>query len=686
MLLGLAGVAITQPVLDLFGRNPEFFIAGSYTRAQIVEFALLVALAPALCVLGIALVAALVNRRIGVVTALAGVAAFAVLFGLALARTLGLDSTLTAGALALAVAAATLLLELRTKAGRLLLRYLAGGNALFLLFFLVASPTADLVRGADVGELGHVDIPRLEGPVVVIVFDELPMPTLMTPDGRINEQRFPSFARLARETTWFRNASSHHPLTNFGVPNIVTGVRAEKGQHPTYHHHPKNLLTLFGNEYPLYRYERITEMCPPSMCEPKPAQPLSQALEDSSIVYRHRVLPKEFRDDLPSIDTSWGRFGDTVGAGDDGAVVTTTTIRRGKDESTAPEDDRYAIYRSKQMQRVYQGRQAASLVASGTRVTAEPAVHLVHVEFPHQRWTISPWFHPNESIPERVKDPSDPAYEFSARVQYVMHTMQVGAADRALGDVLDHMRDVGAWDDATVVVTADHGISMLPPDFGRVPTDRNHEELFRVPLFIKAPGQRAAEIVDTPAATLDVLPSIIDLLDIETDWTFEGHSLFDGSTRTVEPLVSDDVNAGFAIAAQHASLHTGLDWAGLAGFGEHKALVGRRVDELSLGRTSSLRWTLDERALMANLPTERGKMPYALTGTVQTRDGSRPPELVVAVNGRIAGVIGGYQKRDGAWQLSAILTDAYRKGRNDVVAYEVVGAGGSATLREVPFA
>lgn len=44
-LVGAAGVAVTQPVLDLFGRNPEFFIAGRYRPSQIVVFGVLVALA-----------------------------------------------------------------------------------------------------------------------------------------------------------------------------------------------------------------------------------------------------------------------------------------------------------------------------------------------------------------------------------------------------------------------------------------------------------------------------------------------------------------------------------------------------------------------------------------------------------------------------------------------------------------
>src|SRR5690606_5207132 len=46
VLIGLAGVAITRPLLDLFGNNPTFFVAGNYGRRQIVMFALVVGFVP----------------------------------------------------------------------------------------------------------------------------------------------------------------------------------------------------------------------------------------------------------------------------------------------------------------------------------------------------------------------------------------------------------------------------------------------------------------------------------------------------------------------------------------------------------------------------------------------------------------------------------------------------------------
>jgi hypothetical protein len=40
VIVGLSGRAVTQPLLDRFGRNPEFFVAGNYGCVQMTLFAL----------------------------------------------------------------------------------------------------------------------------------------------------------------------------------------------------------------------------------------------------------------------------------------------------------------------------------------------------------------------------------------------------------------------------------------------------------------------------------------------------------------------------------------------------------------------------------------------------------------------------------------------------------------------
>ena len=139
-----------------------------------------------------------------------------------------------------------------------------------------------------------------------------------------------------------------------------------------------------------------------------------------------------------------------------------------------------------------------------------------------------------------------------------------------------------------------------------------------------------------------MLPSIVDLLDAEVDWEFDGHSLFDGSSPTIEPRVSTDVAAVLDIASTSGR---GLPPRRRLDRPRRRRRVRRprRVatsPTLEIGTASEYTATIDQAAEFVDLPTDDGEMPFSISGTVAGP--SPPPELLVAVNGRIAGVIGGY--------------------------------------------
>jgi hypothetical protein len=232
-----------------------------------------------------------------------------------------------------------------------------------------------------------------------------------------------------------------------------------------------------------------------------------------------------------------------------------------------------------------------------------------------------------------------------------------------------------------VVVTSDHGIDTTSPGFSRREDETNTDELFRVPLFIKAPGQNEGAVDDAPASTVDVLPTIVDLLDIRTDWDLEGHSLLDGSEPSIDRHVQTDVDAVMQVAAAHeAQFPRGEDWVALAAVGEGEDLVGTPVGDHRIGPPSSLRWSPEHGDDLDDLSIAEDVVPYILEGTIDG-DGRRPPELVVAVNGTLAGTIGGYLPADDRWRFTGHLAPFFEDGRNEVVAYEVERPAGPVTLR-----
>jgi hypothetical protein len=183
-----------------------------------------------------------------------------------------------------------------------------------------------------------------------------------------------------------------------------------------------------------------------------------------------------------------------------------------------------------------------------------------------------------------------------------------------------------------------------------------------------------------------VLPSIVDLEGVDTDWEFDGHSLFNGGDAHTVPIVSTDVEEVLAIAAERGEeFPNGDGWTGLAAVGSNGDLVGERVADLEVGQPSALRASLEQEALLARLPTDDGAMPFALAGTVSPPDGSddEPPELLVALNGTLAGVVGGYRPAGGDWSFVGYVADFYREGANVVELYEVARDGPRAMLHLV---
>ena len=667
VVLGLSSLAVAQPLLDLFGRNPEFFVAGNYSTGQIVWFALIITLLPPLIGIAAIVIATLISPRAGTVVYGIVVAVLGAAFVLAVLRTVGVDPVVLVAVVALAGGAAAVVLALRTHAGRLLLSYLAVANLAFIAMFLFVSPTSKLIAGGDSDDLGSVNVPEPGAPVVVLVLDEFPAATIMRSDGTINSDRFPGFAALASVSTWFRNTSSQHNLTHRAVPSILDGRITEDGLLPTYDDHPRNLFTLLGQDIPVSSYESVTSLCPPHICADASPQPLSQALEDASIVYGHRLLPGALRDGLPPIDNSWGAYGaQEEGGGGDNYIRDAYSRWLGLEA-----DERSPL------------GQAGILSEHIAAITTEPALHFVHVAVPHRPWVLSPSGYATSFAPELIRDPADPAYDFENRMEFQLHSMQVGAVDTLISELLDRLEGLPNWDETLLVVTSDHGSNLTPPDLGRMRiTDANREEAFRVPLFVKAPGQTTGEIRDDSAQTIDVLPSIVDLLDAEVSWEFDGHSLYDDSSATVEPRVSTDVAAALDIAARRGQqFPQGDDWIGLAAVGDNGDLVGRDLTEFEVGENSDYTATIDQRDEFAELPTDAGEMPFAISGTVVGPD--EPPELLVAVNGRLAGVIGGYTPNGGGWTFIGYLADLYRPGSNDVVVYEARRSGDVATLHPV---
>ena len=199
-LLGLSGLAIAQPLLAVFGDAPDYFVFQGSSSRDIVVFAVLIVLVPPAVLWTLIQVIGWASdrrRRIaqgGAVGLLVGL--------LVLQIAVGADLAL-APDVALAVAAGTgaALAHGHWSGVRLWAAWLAPAPLVFLAVFLFSSPVSGLVRGgdvdpADLGAFGSGDPP----PVVMIVFDEWPLASIVRSDGTIDADLYPNVASVGRAT------------------------------------------------------------------------------------------------------------------------------------------------------------------------------------------------------------------------------------------------------------------------------------------------------------------------------------------------------------------------------------------------------------------------------------------------------------------------------------------------------
>jgi arylsulfatase A-like enzyme len=136
-----------------------------------------------------------------------------------------------------------------------------------------------------------------------------------------------------------------------------------------------------------------------------------------------------------------------------------------------------------------------------------------------------------ERFLHNVSEPKQRMFDFGAtrlsnayvEAQRESYQREVDGVDRLIGRVLDGVRDAGR--DTVVFLTADHGEA-----FGEHGHHFGHDVVVHapvtgVPLIVSWPGQWSPRRIDAPVSLVDVLPTIVDVLDDDGDDGFDGRSL-----------------------------------------------------------------------------------------------------------------------------------------------------------------
>lgn len=661
-LLGLCGLVVTQPVLAVFGAAPEELTARRASVLAIVGFALAVAVLPALLLWLLEQPARLLGdaRRDVVHRALLG-GLVAVLVVEVAKELTPLTGGLLLGLGGLAGIGFFIVCGRREQL-RLVARYLALAPLAFVALFLFASPVSALVTG---GGTGAADVEVAEAaPVLVIVLDELPTASLLDGDGRLDGARLSGFAALAEDATWYRNHTTVAPVTPPAVPAILTGLLpTELRPAPVAARFPDNLFTLLGESHELRVDESFTRLCPAELCDPG-----ESAAAGSTVT----ALLRRAREVLGSV-----------------ASPTAERADLSFEVPTEPSDPLASERFGELATRVGQP------TASG-----RPPLDFLHVLLPHQPFDLTP-----DGRAYAAPDPPRGA-EFgswfdddTAAVAQQRHLWQLELADRHLAAVIAEMKAAGTYDETLIVVTADHGIAFDGGEPLRGVSARNADEILWTPLFVKPPGQGRGSVDDGRAETIDILPTIADILGIDLPYDVDGVSRVSGGGPLDQParvldwrsstLAPDDGDMATvdAVDGYERLLATAPPGAGgddpLAGqrIGPHGDLVGSTVDDLAPGPDLDLGLVLDLPERGFDVAPGSDVVPAYLTARY---DGEPVGWTAVALDGEIVGVAQTYESGPGTSDLAALIPpDRLTPGDHDVAVYAIDGEGDDRVLRLV---
>ena len=682
-LFVLAGFAVAQPLLDVIGRSPDFLLFLQADAKEIALLAFTITFGPPLVLWGLELLAGLAGRRVQRAVHLALVGGLMAVLGLEVAKKLtplrgpgtgrgggcGRDRSRRAvrqGVGVPAVAALRLTcpagVPARVPAG------VAGGPA---------APAGTGHRPAG----GRGAAPRRRRPGRHHPAGQAAAAVAARPQRPDRPAPVPNFAKLAGQSTWYRNATGVSGLTNWAMPAMFTGRYPAKDVAPIAARYPNNLFRLLGGSgYDMRVFEGITQLCPPGTCaiqaSPGGQGGFRRVARDSARLWTEISSPR------------------------DSAVDPTATL----EEDTVDPNDQAATGAPKARQDPTWVKRPASLdgFLADLRPTGGPSVHFLHILLPHQPWRYLPSGLKYRERPVGeglMKEGRWSTERWPVQSTHQRHLMQTAYTDRLLGTIVKQLRTTGLYDRSLLLVTADHGLAFTPGEESRsTVTEGTAPDVLWVPLFIKRPGQQDSSVNDVNFEHVDLAPTISELAGLKVPWATDGVSWADPSKpmrqrtekwfypRPGEQTVVEG-SRNRAIALQGLSdqvVRVGDDYLDWFKLGPSADLVGRRVGDLAVGAgggTARVIGLNDYR----RIDPSSGQVPAQVGGQLTRVATGLParPAVAVALNGVITGMSETFTSGDDSsiWFSTMASDSLMRRGENRLELFLVDTTGGPRRLR-----
>lgn len=668
-LAALWAITFVQPLLDLLGKNPDFFVARNNSPGDVLILAIGFTLVPPLIMLAIEWVAKLISPQVYYAVH------FLFFWGIATFLFIGIESNFFEGPtilmvlLALGLGALLAYAVFRVVFLKNLMDILIVAPVVILLLFVFTSKSSDVIfpKSDSVSIGASTDSTT---PVVWVIFDELGTYGLMTKDHQVDGSRFPNFKKLEGESTWYPNQTTTSYFTPTAVPGLLTGRVPDEDALATAADQPDSVFSMLSDSYSYHVVEPVTQICSVQLCPDEEASVrqtsrLKSLFTDLKYVEGRLVLPPRIADTLPDVGTDFANFGgsDSGDGGDGGGNVVDNAFVKGHGGGKTPSEYTKFINQIP---------------------PKDSSLTVMHIKQPHQPWKYSAKGQLYNNSPIRSVSNSTNQWlvdDNGVATAQQRQLVQTGFADSLLGQIINKVKANGNWDKAMVIVTADHGVSFQGQPIPQRVTDvRSMGEVANPPLFIKYPGQTKPKVDPIHSMTLDVVPTIAKELGVKGMYDTDGVPLQGDNVPDRIATVKDVKNETFtasigeiekqrdaAIAEKNERFGTGT----LYTLGPAPQLIDKKAPAVT---AKAKEVTFDDPQKYLNYqPGKTPEIPMWVTGEL---DGPKTgATIAVGVNGKISGTTKSFDFK-GAQRFGTIVNpDAIKAGDNKITVYEVDSTG-----------
>ena len=666
-IFALCSFAVAQPLLDLIAKNAELLVARKIEGFDIAILILVLCIGIPAALSLLVIVAGKISAKLKRAVYLSIIAALSSLLALLFLKKLFVTSNFTVVVFAMLLGGIFCIAYVRTLMLRTFCDFLSFAIPMVPMLFLFNASIYRITFSPDISSVQATELtsavdslagPDIVTPVVMVIFDELPVLSLLDAQANIDKVRYPNFAELAATSHWFSNAETVSGVTTIAVPAMLSGMLKPKAL-PIAADYPQNLFTLLAPTHELIVSETVTSLCPTSLCSDgstgaviNAGERLEGLFSDLAIIYLHLLSPSQYSHRLPAISQSWGNF-----------TQQSITDTQGKDDILD-----------------WGGRKTNYQEFLASINTANsPSLYYHHTLLPHVPWDYLPtgqsYVIASNFLPGLDKQEDrwgdNPLLVNQA---YQRHLLQVGYVDTLLGQLIDKLKSQQLFDQALIIIASDHGANFWPGSQRRgLLTPEQDKDVNGITLLIKQPFQEQAYTHYEAVDSLSILPSILDVININPATQLHAESLFKASAPSditaTKPFLNNKT------LARKLALFSSGSYDPLYNYTLSPELLDNSLSEFLTIDSESLSFIFGQQASLSRIETRSSFIPALLSGEIFGHSASAPPiHLALALNQKIVAVTHTYSE-NGRVKFSAISAPSnFIDGHNNLEIFSIVDA------------